>query len=266
MGATRPRGGPVALAGLIGLAVSGVAIAVSEATEPGAISTNGAAPRIAHSHRRSRAAPRRSVTLGRSVRGRPIRAVVLGPSNARAPVLVVGCIHGNEPAGIAVADRLAHARIPPRSSIWIVRDLSPDGVAAGTRQNAHGVDLNRNFPYAWAPVGAPGDLRYNGPGPLSEPESRIAATLILRLRPRITIWFHQHEEVTDTSGGIRIEQRFAILSGLPLRRLARYPGSATRWQDHRLTGATAFVVELPAGRLSAGQTKRIANAVLALAS
>lgn len=267
MGATRPRAGPVALAALIGLAVSGVALAVSEATEPGAIKHERAGRRIAHSHPRSRVAARLSVTLGRSVRGRPIRAVALGPSNARAPVLVVGCIHGNEPAGIAVADRLAHARVPPRSSVWIVRDLNPDGVAAGTRQNAHGVDLNRNFPYAWRPIGAPGDLQYSGPRPLSEPESRIAAALILRLRPRITIWFHQHEDVTDMSGGdIRIERRFATLSGLPLRRLARYPGSATGWQDHRLSGTTAFVVELPAGRLSAGQTKRIANAVLALAS
>jgi protein MpaA len=181
-------------------------------------------------------------------------------------MLVVGCIHGIEPAGIAVADRLAHARLPQHSSIWIVRDLNPDGVAAGTRQNAHGVDLNRNFPYAWRPLGAPGDQQYSGLRALSEPESRIARALILRLAPQITIWFHQPENVTDISGGdIRIERRFATLGGLPLKRLPRYPGSATGWQNHRLRGTTAFVVELPAGRLSPRQTNRIANAVLALA-
>jgi protein MpaA len=240
---------------------------VSEATEPDAIKRERAAPRSALTHPRSRATARQSITLGRSVRGRRIGAVVLGPADARAPVLVVGCIHGNEPAGIAVADRLAHDRIPPRSSLWIVRDLNPDGVAVETRQNAHGVDLNRNFPYAWRPLGASGDQQYSGPSPLSEPESRIASALILRLRPRITIWFHQAQDVTDISGGdIRIERRFATLSGLPLRRLPRYPGSATGWQDHRLPGTTAFVVELPAGRLSARETERIANAVVALAS
>ena len=207
-----------------------------------------------------------SITLGRSVGGRRIGAVVLGPADAPGPVLVVGCIHGNEPAGIAVADRIAHGRIPPRSSIWIVRDLNPDGLAADTRQNAHGVDLNRNFAFAWRPLGAPGDQQYSGPRPLSEPESRIASALVLRLRPRVTIWFHQPESVTDISGGnIRIERRFATLSGLPLRRLPRYPGSATGWQDHRLPGTTAFVVELPAGRLSAREAERIANAVVALA-
>ena len=192
--------------------------------------------------------------------------MVLGPVNARAPVLVVGCIHGDEPAGIAVADRLAHARALPRSGMWIIRDLNPDGVAAGTRQNAHGVDLNRNFPYAWRPLGSRGDPQYAGPRALSEPESRIAHDLILRIRPRITIWFHQHQDLTDISGGdVRIEQRFAILSGLPLRRLARYPGSASGWQDHRLAGTTAFVVELPPGRLVPREIKRIAGAVLALA-
>ena len=266
MGATRPRARVVALAALIGLAVSAVALAVSEATEPGAIKRERAAPRSPLTRPRSRATARQSITLGRSVGGRRIGAVVLGPADAPAPVLVVGCIHGNEPAGIAVADRIAHDRIPPRSSIWIVRDLNPDGVAADTRQNAHGVDLNRNFPYAWRSLGALGDQQYSGPFPLSEPESRIASALVLRLRPRVTIWFHQPEGVTDISGGdIRIERRFATLSGVPLRRLPRYPGSATGWQDHRLPGTTAFVVELPAGRLSARETERIANAVVALA-
>jgi protein MpaA len=249
----------------VALSASAAGIAVSEATEPAGVNHERAGSRAAGPTAAAHAPARRLLILGHSVRGRPIGAVALGPANARPAVLVVGCIHGNEPAGIAVADRLAHARIPSRSSIWIVRDLNPDGVAAGTRQNAHGVDLNRNFPFAWRPLGAPGDIEYSGPRALSEPESRIAHALILRLRPRITIWFHQHEDVTDVSGGdIRIERHFARLSGLPLRRLPRYPGSATGWQDHRLRGTTAFVVELPPGRLSRHETGRVASAVLAL--
>jgi predicted deacylase len=52
------------------------------------------------------AAAPRSVLLGRSVDGRPIVAFELGDPHAARRVLVVGCIHGNEPAGIAVARRL----------------------------------------------------------------------------------------------------------------------------------------------------------------
>ena len=45
----------------------------------------------------------------------------------------------------------------------------------------------------------------------------------------------------------------------------RYPGSATTWQAHRFPKATAFVVELPSGTLSANATRAYARAVLALA-
>jgi protein MpaA len=209
---------------------------------------------------------RERVFLGRSVRHKPIAAVVLGDLSTRSPVLIVGCIHGDEPAGISVAEGLARAPVPSRSTLWIVPNLNPDGVAARTRQNAHGVDLNRNFPYRWRPLGHPGDQQYSGPHALSEPESRIAYALILRLRPRITIWFHQPLGITDLSGGDpAIERRFSTLSGLPVRRLLRYPGSAAGWQDHRLAGTTAFVVELPPGRLPASQARRIEGAVQALA-
>jgi murein peptide amidase A len=102
---------------------------------------------------------------------------------------------------------------------------------------------------------------------LSEPESRAASRLILTVRPRVTIWFHQPLGVTDQSGGDpRIERRFAALSGLPLRRLARYPGSAASWQNHRLPRTTAFVVELPAGPLTAIGAARDARAVRRIAA
>jgi protein MpaA len=210
---------------------------------------------------------RRRLHLGRSVDGRPINAVELGDFDNERSTLVVGVIHGNEPAGIPIAARLSSLRPPRESLLFVVKDLNPDGVAAVTRQNAHGVDLNRNFPWRWRPLGSKGDLEYAGPRPLSEPESRIARALILRERPAITIWFHQPLGLVDESGGsVGVERRFAKLTGLPLRRLPRYPGSAAGWQNHRLRRSTAFVVELPPGTLSAASVRRFAAAVMKLAS
>ena len=210
-------------------------------------------------------APRR-VVLGRSVRGRAIEAIELRGARVSRDALVVGCIHGNEPVGIAVAGALARTRSLRGVDLWIVPDLNPDGVAAATRGNAHGVDLNRNFPYHWRPLGPPSSMQYAGPRPLSEPESRIARALIRRVHPRVTIWFHQPLAVTDESGGdVRVERRFAARSGLPLRRLTRYPGSAPTWQNHRFRGATAFVVELPPGPPSARAVARYVAAVRAVA-
>ena len=206
---------------------------------------------------------RRVLVIGRSSDGRPIEAVEVGDSSARVKLLVVGCIHGNEQAGIAIARRLTQIAPPRAIDLWIVPVLNPDGVAANTRQNAHGVDLNRNFPWRWRDLEGIYD---SGPRPLSEPEARVAERLILRVRPTISIWYHQQLDLVDESGGsLAIERRYARLAGLPLRRLVRDPGSVVNWENHVLPRSTAFVVELPAGRLTSAATERHARAVLALA-
>ncbi len=116
-------------------------------------------------------------------------------------------------------------------------------------------------------VGIRGDLQYAGPRPLSEPESRAAYRLILRIRPRIAIWFHQAQGLVDVSGGdVGIERRFARLVGLPVKRLSRCPGSAVRWENALRPATTAFVVELPPGSLSPPAVTRYALGVLTLAN
>jgi murein peptide amidase A len=181
-------------------------------------------------------------------------------------VVVVGCIHGDEPAGIAVTRVLAALRPPTRVDLWLIPDMNPDGVAAGTRVNADHVDLNRNFSWRWLPPSRRAD-RHSGPRPFSEPESSIVHRLLLRLRPRLVIWYHQALAVVDESGGsLALERRYAGLVGLPLRRLPRYPGSATSWTNHSFADATSFVVELPPGPLSAAAARRHAEAVERLAA
>jgi len=212
------------------------------------------------------AVPASTETVGHSVQGRPIRPVRVGDPRARRKVLVVGEIHGNELAGRAVTRRLRRAPPPRGVELWIVDDLNPDGAAARTRQNAHGVDLNRNFPYRWRAMGSPSSTYYSGPRPLSEPESAAAAGLIARIKPRVTIWYHQHMRLVTKSGGDpKLERLYARRSGLPHRKLAFIPGTATGWQNHSFPGSTAFVVELPAGRLSARGVRRHAGAVTAVA-
>ena len=91
-----------------------------------------------------------------------------------------------------------------------------------------------------------GDQQYPGRSPLSEPESQAVAQLIGRLRPTVTVWFHQPVGVIDQSGGsVAVERSFALIAGEPQRRLTRYSGSAVSWQNALLPGSTAFVVELP---------------------
>jgi protein MpaA len=92
--------------------------------------------------------------LGESFEGRPIRVFHRrDPDDVR--VLVVGCIHGDECAGVRIGGRLRTGSPRRFLDLWILPTLSPDGRAARTRQNAGGVDLNRNFPPPVA-FGSPG--------------------------------------------------------------------------------------------------------------
>ncbi|HMC80006.1 MAG TPA: DUF2817 domain-containing protein, partial [Acidimicrobiia bacterium] len=207
--------------------------------------------------------PVQTLTLGRSVQGRPITAVEFGDPGAQRKLLVVGCIHGDEPAGIAIARQLERLTPPPGIDVWVIENLNPDGTAANTRQNANGVDLNRNFPYNWQPLESPGAAMYSGPASLSEPESQLAVDFLSKVRPTVSIWYHQHLDLVDLSGGdVSIEQRYAGMVGLPTQQLQRYPGSVTSWENHTFPGSTAFVVELPAGSLSEAAANRHAAAAL----
>jgi protein MpaA len=185
-----------------------------------------------------------ALLLGRSQEYRPIYAYDRGTGDTT--VLVVGCIHGNECAGIAVARELVRAQVPDGMRLVVVPNLNPDGFAHGTRTNARGVDLNRNFPTA------------------SERETRIAMKLIERVRPDVTLWFHQPQRnVRAWGGSVATARRYASLVGLPFRRLRWPNGSAARWQNLRFPGTASFVVELPPGALA--NPERHARAVLRLA-
>jgi murein peptide amidase A len=207
----------------------------------------------------------RAEVVGRSVQGRPIRLLERGNPESPHVVLVVGCIHGNECAGLAVTRRLARAAPPRRFHLWILPRLNPDGYAARTRQNARGVDLNRNFPARWRANGSRWDPEYPGPRPLSEPETRIARRLVLRLRPDVTIWFHQPQRVVRAWGRSRaVARRYARLAHAAYRSIRWPNGTAPRWQNRRL-GQASFVVELRPGRLPVAAAARHARAVRALA-
>src|SRR4029078_5899448 len=110
-----------------------------------------------------------TAVAGFSAEHRPIELLHVPGAGAR--VLVVGSIHGNEPAVIAIVRALESSH--PHADLWLVPTLNPDGLARGTRQNAHGIDLNRNFPAGWRRFGPPNSVYVAGPRPVSQLATRI---------------------------------------------------------------------------------------------
>jgi len=205
------------------------------------------------------------VVIGHSVRGRPIVAYERGYRSA--PVtLVVGVIHGTETAGLKVVAQLQKVPLKRHAHLWLVPTVNPDGLAAGTRENARGVDLNRNWPAAWVNEGRPWSGTYSGQRPMSEPENRAMRRFILRVRPALTIWYHQPLDlVYGSDPHVKVLRHYARLTGFPYVRRRVPHGAATLWERIHFRRGAHFVVEFPAGRISAPAAARHARAVLALA-
>ncbi|MDQ3936295.1 MAG: DUF2817 domain-containing protein, partial [Actinomycetota bacterium] len=192
-----------------------------------------------------------------------IRAVRLGDPASPRRALVVGAIHGDERAGMRVTRALRKRGGVAGVDLWVVDTVNPDGVARRTRRNARGVDLNRNFPRRWR-RSARGSRYHSGSRPLSEREARIVARWVERIRPAVTIWYHQPwgAVLLPCAGPAPVESRYARLAAFPAERClgAGLRGTATSWQNHTLPGTRAFVVELPGGPISAGSARRHARA------
>src|SRR3954454_3788287 len=139
-----------------------------------------------------------SMVIGHSVQGREIRATRVGEEGAAVNVLVVGDVHGNEPAGEAIVAALRKERVGG-VAFWLVRTGNPDGRAANTRQNARGVDLNRNFPYRWA--SAARGTYFPGPKQASEPETQALMRRVATTKPQLGIYYHQHMGITVRARG-----------------------------------------------------------------
>ena len=206
--------------------------------------------------------------IGRSVEDRPITLIRRGTPGG-TPVLVIGVIHGNEDAGTAIIDDLTNLPVPDGVELFLVPSMNPDGQHDHRRTNAHLVDLNRNFPQTWSPLGEPGDSQYSGPAASSEPETRVIIDLIAQIHPKLVMWYHQNYNRIAPSTGRngRVRQRYAELTGLSILPITggTYTGTAAGWAKRALPTGISFIVEL-GDALSADQALTHARAVLTVAA
>lgn len=139
-----------------------------------------------------------SSVIGYSVKGRAIVAYYFG--NGSNTILFTGGIHGEERSAQqtmqAWADYLMAngQNIPADKRIVIVPNLNPDGIAAGTRNNANNVNLGRNYPSNnWqASIDTASGVLPTGGGTSagSEPETQAIMALTRQLQPRLEVSFH----------------------------------------------------------------------------
>ena len=177
-------------------------------------------------------------TYGRSRLGLPLE--VWRPSGDCKLLLFAG-IHGEEPETTSALSRaLRHLSVPPPHCA-VVLAANPDGLIRGTRGNAQGVDLNRNFPASdWQPdpvthrstLDDPMDIVLSpGERPGSEPETAALISLIQELQPEAVIALHAPLACIDEASESPLGMWLAERTGLPHVSGVGYPtpGSFGSW-------------------------------------
>jgi len=173
--------------------------------------------------------------LGKSVKGRKIIAYHLGEPGEKKVVLI-SVMHGNEPAPRRILTNLIDGARVHGLDLWVLPVYNPDGLARHTRKNAHGVDLNRNYPYRWIRQTGGYD---SGPKPRSEPETRAVMRFLADVRPRYVLSFHQPLHAVDVTQRPTFSRRVARALRLPTSRLrcgSSCHGTMTMWFNHRFSG------------------------------
>jgi murein peptide amidase A len=218
--------------------------------------------------------------IGTSVQGRPIMAYEVGDPNG-VKVLAIGQIHGDEHAGIEIAEYIRDtAPLPAGLDVWVIPTVNPDGDAVSAHVNGHGVDLNRNFDPDWVQTNCAASPRYcSGAMPMSEPESQAVAAFVGEIKPHMTVWYHGPLFTVDAAvlHGVNnpaVLPAYAQQVGYSVTTVACSPtgyctGNATQYMNTTIRGSSAFVVELStnvAGAISPNGLVKHANAFFAAAA
>lgn len=135
--------------------------------------------------------------IGRSAENRPLQLITVGDPAPRSraeiadgsAILYICTQHGNEPSGREACLQLARdlaadtsastARFLQRTTVLFVPTVNPDGVAANTRENGDGVDINRDH------------LE------LATSEGRAMARLFNQYRPDLVHDLHEYGSTPD---------------------------------------------------------------------
>ena len=192
----------------------------------------------------------------------------LGDKKPLGRILLIGGTHGDELSSISVVFKWMNTLEKYHSGKFhwrVVPLLNPDGALPRkhTRQNANGVDLNRNFdsPGAaeqaaldhWKNKTYSSNRRYPGPSPLSEPETQWLFNEISTFQPDVIIAVHAPFSLVDYDAPNRADAPRRI-GYLHKNLMGTYPGSLGNFAGIHLE-IPVITLELPHSGIMPSRTQ-----------
>ncbi len=174
-----------------------------------------------------------SSTIATTPKAHPLSLYKSNNSDHGKSILFIGGVHGDEPEGVELANKLLQWLMQNNHNSWLlIPCLNVDGFKAGSRVNANGVDLNRNFPHNWSPtMKAP--RYFPGKHPGSEIETKALIETITRYSPRLICHFHSWNPciVFTSDKAPKEAEILSQVTGYPLQSDIGYstPGSLGDW-------------------------------------
>lgn len=144
-------------------------------------------------------------------------------------VLVLGCMHGDEPQGEYLIKE--YLNFNPNTKLMFVPCVNPDGVASKTRVNSNGVDINRNFPTKNWELTEKNEF-FGGEKPMSEIETKFLVDVIEQTKPNLILTLHAPFKVVNYDGDAQeVAENISEIIGYPVEASIGYPtpGSFGTW-------------------------------------
>lgn len=185
-----------------------------------------------------------TLETGLSVQNRKIELLSLnGYSKSRKNILLMACVHGNEKEGFYCVERIlenvSSYHFNPNYNFLCIPCFNPDGFALDTRDNANGVNLNRNMPTKdWISGLSAQKEKYanffGGKSAGSEPETQFLLKIYEKYKPVFILSLHSPLKLIDYNGPAKvIAEKLSVLSGFPVGPVGYpTPGSHGTWFGH----------------------------------
>lgn len=148
-------------------------------------------------------------------------------ANFDITILIIGVVHGDEPQGQFLIENYLKDCTKTKNRLLFIPCLNPDGFLNNMRQNANGVDLNRNFPTQnWQRVEE--KEYFGGENPSSEIETKFVAEILEEFQPDVILTLHAPYKVVNYDGPAKeIAEKISEIINYPAQSDIGYstPGS-----------------------------------------